>query len=195
MKTEKPGLIILAAGSGRRYGKDKLLEFLGNKRVLQNVLDNNRNACCEPKVIVVKPDFQVDFFDTVDYQIAVNHSHELGISTSIITGLKAVIGYGVPGVFLLLGDMPFITECDINFLLKKVEMNPDCFISFTFKGKKGFPTYIPAKFFKDLMKLEGDTGAFNLVKSGIAHFVGFKGERRHVIDIDTENDLKEYKNI
>lgn len=193
MPNEKPGLIILAAGSSRRYGKDKLLESLEKKRILQTVLDNNSATACDPKILVIRPDFPINLFDTTDYQIAINRSHEFGISTSIITGLKSIIRYRVPGVFLVLGDMPFVRESDITYLWEKAKEKPDYFISFTFKGKKGFPTYIPEKYFDSLMKLEGDSGAFNIVKNGIAPFLGFEGEKRHIIDIDSENDLKEYE--
>ncbi|ACR80754.1 conserved hypothetical protein [Kosmotoga olearia TBF 19.5.1] len=190
-KNVKTGLVILAAGSAKRFGTDKLLKEFDGKPLLQIVLDNLKDAPCYKKVVVVRPDFPVERFDFSGYEMVLNHSHIYGISSSLKVGFNAFLLEEPEGIFITLGDMPFIYSSDIVEIRKRIVPEDPKIISFVHEGKKGFPTFIPGKFFKRIMELHGDRGASVLINDNKSAFIPLGGQKRHCFDIDTENDFKE----
>lgn len=187
----KTGLVILAAGSAKRFGTEKLLEEFDGKPLLQIVLDNLRDAPCYKKVVVLRPDFPMDGFCFSGYEVILNYNHIEGISSSLKAGFNEFLLEEPVGVFIALGDMPFIYSSDVVEIRKRIEPKDPKIISFVYGGKKGFPTFIPNSFFKRIMELHGDRGASVLIRDNRAVFEPIEGQKRHCFDIDTEDDFKE----
>jgi len=186
-KFERIALILLAAGASRRFKSEKLTAFFEGKRLLQWALDSFSLLEME-KILVVKPGFPLGLFSSDGFGVVVNCDYETGIASSIKAGLKSIDPRS-EGVVLTLGDMPFIEQRDVERLLTEAPGGREL-MAFTFQGIKGFPTFVPGTLFSDLSKIEGDRGAFALVKEGIAKFRSIEGEKRHTMDIDVPEDIE-----
>lgn len=183
----KIAFAILAAGESKRFGEEKMLYSYNGGELLQSQIDKFNNINMQ-SFIVIKP-FLKDKFDPKNFKILENKKFKNGISTSIRLLLNNIFGSYI-GVIIHLGDMPLIYMEDIIKIEKKAIESPDKFIFFSFQGKKGFPTYIPSKCFSFSSLLEGDKGAFFLVKKKIIDYISIEGERRHIFDIDWKKDIK-----
>ena len=186
-KPERVALILLAAGTSSRFKSEKLTAFFEGKRLLQWALDSFSLLELE-KILVIKPCFPLGLFSPDGFRVVVNYDYETGIASSIKAGLKSIDPRS-EGLVLTLGDMPFIERRDVERLLAEAPDGKEL-TAFAFQGIKGFPTFVPETLFFDLSKIEGDRGAFALVKEGIAKFRSIEGEKRHTVDIDVPEDIE-----
>ncbi len=106
---------VLAGGLSRRFGEDKLLYTIGEKRVIEYTLDALRGICGR-LCLVVKDKEKFSFLrdvevikDTIEKQLAL-----AGIYTALehLKGEKALI---------VAGDMPLIKKEVVEFLLNSAE--------------------------------------------------------------------------
>jgi len=107
----KLAVIVLAAGAGTRYSDQpgaKLLAPLDGRPVLQHVLDAVRAFV--PRITVVVLGHGADALEqSIDWAGEVrvrNPNPELGLASSIRTGLTALAEPGDDGAFIVLGDQP-----------------------------------------------------------------------------------------
>ncbi len=150
--------IILAAGSSRRMGKNKLSLYLGEETVLQRVVKEAKNSKLS-EIVVVYGAYQPN---NIDEELIYNPHHEDGMSTSIINGLKDFDG---DGVMLLLGDMPFVTAEMIDELLIEFDRGIKHLVAPYHNGKRGNPVIIGKKYFSQLRDLKGDKGARDIINT------------------------------
>jgi CTP:molybdopterin cytidylyltransferase MocA/SAM-dependent methyltransferase len=117
MKT-RPTALVLAAGSGSRFGGGKLLAPLHGKPLLQHVLDRVAEAGLGEAVVVLGHDA-----DAVEHAIAWraeklvrNAAPERGLASSLQAGMAA-LDPTADAVLILLGDQPLVAIETIHALL------------------------------------------------------------------------------
>lgn len=115
------GAIVLAAGSGSRFGGGKLLAPLGGRPLLQHVLDAVAGAGIREVVVVLGADAA-----TVEDAIAwrrerriVNPSPEAGLGSSLRLGAAAATALDGPldALLVALGDQPRVRSGVISSLV------------------------------------------------------------------------------
>src|SRR5262252_9492633 len=94
MSGERTGIaaVVLAAGASRRMGEPKQLLRLGEKTLLERVLDNARGAAVHEIVVVLGASAE-NIRQQVDLggiKVVINSSHEQGMGTSLGAGLAAL---------------------------------------------------------------------------------------------------------
>jgi len=110
--------IVLAAGTGSRFGGGKLLATVAGKPLIQHVLDRLVEAGIDDAVVVLGDDA-----DRVEQAIAWrgerqvrNPEPERGLASSLRVGMAA-LGPDVGAVLIALGDQPLVTDATIRSLL------------------------------------------------------------------------------
>jgi CTP:molybdopterin cytidylyltransferase MocA len=110
--------VVLAAGSGSRFGGGKLLASLHGKPLLQHVLDHVAEAGLTEVVVVVGRDA-----DRIEQAVSWrterrigNPEPERGLASSVQTAMAA-LDAGVDAVLILLGDQPTVTAGTMRALL------------------------------------------------------------------------------
>jgi CTP:molybdopterin cytidylyltransferase MocA len=120
--------VVLAAGSGSRFGGQKLLATLRGRPVLAHVVDAARDAGLDPIVVVIPPDGSLDDVDLGPVLRVVNALPHQGLSSSVRLGLGAVGALsgpsGVDAAVILLGDQPRVRPDVIHRLLGEADQ-PD----------------------------------------------------------------------
>lgn len=153
--------IILAGGSSKRMGSNKLMMDYKGKPIIQWTMENARNSGLN-EVVVVYGEYEID--TDIPVIKVYNPRHMDGMSTSIKEGLNDFQG---DGVMLLLGDMPLVTSEIINLLLESFTLSGKSITVPMNKGKRGNPVIIGRKYFQSLRDNMGDKGARDIISSNI----------------------------
>ena len=178
------GIVLLAAGEGRRYGSNKLLETINGRRLFEYAADavsglswsvsSDRNISCGKKKMLSNfPAFIVTGYDEIaDYCeskgfVTVRNDHpELGISESLKLGLDAArtLYPGIDGILFAVCDQPGLTADSFMRLINGYSSS-DKGLACMGQGENmlGNPCIFSRKYFDDLMRLTGDTGGKRVI--------------------------------
>jgi len=183
--------IILGAGEGKRIGKSKLNLPLGNKKVVEWVLQAAGQSFLNKIILVIRPNDKdmLEIGKKWEAEIVINPDFHKGMSTSIQEALKKIDLQDVEGFFLILGDQPLITSKIINKLIKSFSPGKGEIVVPYFEDKRGNPVLFDICWKNELMAVTGDVGGRVLIK---AHPEKVKrvniSDETILFDIDQEKD-------
>jgi len=183
--------IILAAGEGKRMGKVKLTLPLGNKKLIEWVLQVAKSTPLDKYFLVVRPEDKeiIKTGKKWGAEIVLNPDFRKGMSTSIKKALLKINTQEAEGFFLILGDQPLITSKIINKLIKSFSPGKGEIVVLYFEDKRGNPVLFDICWKNELMAVTGDVGGRVLIK---AHPEKVKrvniSDETILFDIDQEKD-------
>jgi molybdenum cofactor cytidylyltransferase len=191
--------LLLAAGSGTRFGGRKLLAPWRGGTILEASLATALNAPVAGVTLVSGHDR--DEIERVARDVARRHEagrklaivhaadHLDGLSASLKTGLAALPA-SAEAVFVFLGDMPKIPP-DVPARLMQGMADPDLVAAMPLHDDlPGHPVLIRRELFPELMALSGDVGAKPVLARYTARTVFLPVDDRGVlIDIDRPEDV------
>ena len=188
-------LILLAAGSSRRFGGNKLLVPFHGKPLFAWGLSALNEVCreredCTLTVVSRYPEIREAAQD-MGAQAVDSPDSEKGQSYSIRAGLRALGRVEEGDFFLFLpADQPWITSNTISSLLDTA--GPDTWTATAAFGERvGTPTLFSARLLPDLMALEGDRGGRKLMgRPGQPCLVVQAGSQRELDDVDYPEQLQ-----
>jgi molybdenum cofactor cytidylyltransferase len=186
------GAVVLAAGASSRMGSPKqTLRFRGESLLRRAVLAAT-GAGCRPVVVVTGAHAELcrRELEGLDVQEVFNASWETGMASSVRAGIEGLVGMdaNVSAAILLLCDQPHVTSDVISSLLAAQQATGRPIIASTYGESFGVPALFRGTLFKELMQLEGMSGAKEIIKRHAleAHFLPFPcGE----VDVDTPHDF------
>lgn len=134
--------VVLAAGQGRRAGRNKLMVDVGNNTPLfMKAVNAAIGADASPVFVITgyHDEEMQPFLDEVDVNVIYNPSFHAGVKTSIELGLKSVPNF-CDGAMLLPADMPNLTASDLNKLITRFKTGVEKqVLMFANKGVKANP--------------------------------------------------------
>ena len=161
--------VVLAAGRSTRMGpQNKLLADIGGKPMVRHTVEAALASRAAP-VVVVTGHMAAEVaaaLNGLDVMLAANPDYATGLASSLKAGLRALQGKQ-DGILVLLGDMPYIERGHIDRLIEA--FSPDAIVVPTHDDRIGNPILWPARYFPELLHLEGDAGAKRLVGTHAAH--------------------------
>jgi molybdenum cofactor cytidylyltransferase len=190
--------IILAAGEGKRMGKVKLTLPLGDKQLIEWVLQAVKLAPLDKYFLVVRPEDKemIKIGESWGAEIVLNPEYRSGMSSSIRKALDQISSEVVEGIFILLGDQPLINPSIIYKMLKAFTPGKREIVVPFYKDKPGNPVLFDNYWREELMKLSGDVGGRVLVKAHPERIKRVKIPDESIfIDIDQEEDYQKIKSI
>lgn len=179
------GAILLAAGSARRMGEDKLLADLGGKPLVMHAFETIEAARLDSPIVAVAPgsriiallDGRARLVEVIDHQEGMGHSLAAAVRKAPLSWTAAIV---------CLGDMPFIRPLTLMALAReaaaKVIVRPTC------GGKPGNPVLWGCAHFNRLGKLTGDQGGRTLFERYPVELLECGDPGIH-IDIDTPESM------
>lgn len=181
--------ILLAAGASTRFGADKLLHPLaGGTTVAAAALANLRSAL--PHVIaVVRPGATAleNLLSTAGATVILCADADEGMGASLASAVRATTY--VDGWVIALADMPFIRPPTIAKIVASLAAGAPI-VAPAYRGERGHPVGLSARFRPQLEALRGDEGARGLLEKNADLIklieVDDPGVRH---DIDTPADL------
>jgi molybdenum cofactor cytidylyltransferase len=183
--------IILAAGEGKRMGKVKLTLPLGDKQLIEWVLQAVKLAPLDKYFLVVRPEDKemIKIGESWGAEIVLNPEYRSGMSSSIRKALYQISSDVVEGIFILLGDQPLINPSIIFKMLKAFTPGKREIIVPFYKDKQGNPVLFDNYWRDELLELSGDVGGRSLLKANPENIKRVKISDRAVIeDINSEED-------
>jgi molybdenum cofactor cytidylyltransferase len=173
--------VILAAGASQRLGRPKQLVILGGVPLLHRAVNAAAKAALHPVIVVVNDSGLIEPLQAIGAQVVLNHRHSEGMATSIHAGVQLASSLNASGLVIMACDQPAVTP---EHLLSLIAV-PETASGSGYAEKIGIPAYFPAAMFSDLMELQGDTGARELLRN--ARTVTAEALS---LDIDTEEDVR-----
>ena len=182
--------ILLAAGSAKRFGSDKLLHPLPHDvpiaiqaaRHLRAVFARNVFAVVRPEAKELSDLFRQEGCEVVQCERAAE-----GMGASLACGVRAA--GDADGYLVALADMPFIRSSTIAAVRDALVAGAPLVAPY-FRARRGHPVGIAARFRRELEALVGDEGARKIVAANEEKLqkipVGDPGVLR---DIDRPADL------
>jgi len=184
--------ILLAAGESKRMGALKQLMPLGKSTLLEQAIDNLLNSSVDETIVVVGHKAQeiTKAIASRPVKIVLNPNYQQGMSTSIIAGLKQ-LGPKSQAVMLAMGDQPLVESRTINQLIDAFKSHDKGIAVPTHRGRRGNPVIFAIKYKEELLKLKGDIGGREIIKSHPDDVLEVAVDSESVIsDIDTRDDYQ-----
>jgi molybdenum cofactor cytidylyltransferase len=190
--------IILAAGEGKRMRKVKLTLPLGDKQLIEWVLQAAKLTPLDKYFLVVRPENKeiIKTGKKWGAEIVLNPEYKSGMSSSIQKALHQISSEELYGFFVLLGDQPLINPSILyKMLLAFTPGKKEIVVPF-YKDRQGNPVFFDGYWKDELMKLSGDVGGRVLIKAHPERVKRFKIPNESILlDIDREEDYEKIKDI
>ncbi len=188
--------VILAAGSAKRMGKQKLLMTLGEQTIIASTIDNARvhisplglvSGSCAESISEIAAAKGINTIYNPDYL--------QGQSSSIKKGLE-LVPPGYAAMFIL-GDQPLVAP-ETYLMLREAYSNSTALIVVPVdkNEKRGNPTVFSPQLFREINELSGDIGARNLIEEHLDQVLFINVDDRGIgVDIDSPEQYAEVAKI
>ncbi len=120
-------------------------------------------------------------------EILYNKNWKLGMGASISFGMQQILKdeENFDAVLITLADQPLIDEVHLHSLISKFNKNQDAIIATSMKDRIGVPAIFSKRYFKELLALNEDYGARQIIKKYEDHIITIDGKDK-TDDIDTK---------
>ena len=185
----KIGCVVMAAGSARRFGSNKLKIELDGQSLFRRSLDAVPVQQFESVVVVTQyPEFEEVIRDR-GFTLIRNDRPELGLSHTIHLGLKAL--EHCDAVLFQVADQPLLQQESVDELCELWRKEPEKIAIFCHGERRGNPCIFPARFFQELMAIEGDRGGSVVIKAHPEAILRKEVPEEELYDVDTAQAFAE----
>lgn len=181
--------LLLAAGSGSRFGSDKLRYRLPHGVPIAVQSARHLKTQLARVIAVVRPgaDETARALAAEGCEVVVCRDAERGMGASLACGASAAGDVG--GYLVALADMPFVRPSTIAAVREALAAGAALAVPY-FRTRRGHPVGIAGRFRAELEALGGDEGARALLERHAAQLVKIPcGDPGVIRDIDAPGDL------
>lgn len=182
--------VILAAGDSRRYGTPKQLVPWNGGTLLQHAVAQATAVCNNTVTVVLGAQAETIHASLPNPSIEVirNPDWREGVASSIRAGIAALPGRA-DAALIMLCDQPMITEAILFTLVQRWRQNPQSIVAGSYNNTHGVPAVFPRTFFPELLALQGDRGAKQVMNAHPQYLETLPLPEAGA-DIDTPADLQ-----
>lgn len=182
------GCLLMAAGNAERFGENKLLCAADDGRTLiGHALDAIPREKFTRVLVVTRYDAIVALARERGFETLLNEHAERGQSETIRLGTRALSD--CDAICFMVADQPLL-RCEtlareVNFFSSHREH----IVALGHNGARGNPCLFPARFFPELLALEGDVGGSAVIKKHPDNLLLFEAPEEEMRDVDTKESL------
>ena len=184
----KLGAVLMASGSGARFGGNKLLcPVDGAPMILRAFAAVPAGLFARACVVSCYPDI-LALAEARGYLAVPNPHAGQGQSASVRLGLSAL--EGMDGVLFSVCDQPWLRRESVERLLVDFAARPDHICALGFEGRRGNPAVFPRALFPELLALSGEEGGGKVIKAHpLLVCLTQAADPRELLDVDRPEDL------
>ena len=182
--------ILLAAGSSRRFGSNKLHALLPNGTPLVLAAVRRLHRVLDTVIVVVHPrDETVPALLLAEsVQVVVCQNTDAGMGASLAAGVAA--SDAARGWLIALADMPAIQVSTLQRVTQALDDGAVLVAPF-YSGRRGHPVGLHSRFRDELLALSDDAGARSILARHVAVLTRLDVDDAGVLfDVDTPGDLE-----
>jgi len=181
--------ILLAAGSGTRFGGSKLQAPLANGVAMGVQSARQLRSVLEDVVVVVRPD-DADLRQLLALEpvtlVSCQRAHE-GMGASLACGITATLD--ADGWLIALADMPYILTSTLQQLVAALQAGREL-VAPVYSGKRGHPVGFSAEYRTELLALPKTEGARSVLTRYENRITRVATDDPGILhDIDEQSDL------
>ena len=184
--------IILAAGSSRRMGSQKLLMPYGEGTMIETVVDQVLNSQVGEVIVVLGADHEKvkQALGERPVKYCHNTEHDQGMFSSVICGLRS-IPEDAGAVLIYLGDQPAISPAVTNAVIDAYNEEFYGIVIPVHMHRRGHPLLVDLKYRKEIEKLDLEQGLRALRHHFPQDVLEVEVDEPGIlVDIDTPEDYK-----
>ena len=185
----KIALVLTAAGSGKRFGSDKLAYPIDGKPMLLHALElyERLKDRFVSRTVVLKTEAEERrmIAERMDYCVVENPDPERGIASSVVIGTENALKSDPDGILYAVGDQPRVSETTVNALLNAFKNDPTRIVAPVANGRRGNPVLFPKDLFSELLALSGDVGGSQVIAKHRERLLTVEVPTAELDDIDT----------
>jgi len=188
--------IILAAGSSRRMGSQKLLLPFGDSTIIETVIDNVLHSSINHIMVVLGPGHEEILHVIGDRPLKFCHNieHEKGMLSSIICGIRALPSDAVSAL-IFLGDQPGIPPAVVNSVINAYNEELFGIVIPVHDNRRGHPLLVDMKYREEVEKLDLEEGLRALRHQFPQDVLEVEVDEPGIlVDIDTREDYENATN-
>ena len=190
MTTLRHAAIVLAAGASRRLGTPKQLLNVDGETLLHRAARIALATAPTQTLVVLGADATAmrEAVADLDVRSVVCDDWQRGQSASLQAGVSALEG-GIEGVLVLLCDQVDLDAAHAVALLQAWRADPARAAASTYADVIGVPAVLPRSWIADVLRLQGDRGARDLLRRRDAEVVKIAAPAL-ARDVDTPRDAR-----
>ena len=182
------GCLLMAAGNAERFGENKLLCAAGDgSSRMEHALDAIPRECFARVLVVTQYPEITALAKERGFETLQNEHPGRGQSGTIHLGTRALSDCGA--ICFMVADQPLLRRetlaCEVDFFSSHREH----IVALGHNGVRGNPCLFPARFFPELLALEGDVGGGAVIRKHLDELLLFPADERELRDADTKDAL------
>ena len=183
-------VVLLAAGSGSRYGSNKLLANINGRHMFEHAIAAAQEVdTAEGRRVIVTGYDEIGMYAVMrGFTAMYNRQPELGISVSMKLGLSAVRDSAA--VLFAVCDQPGLKGETLNRLIHEYAASDKGLVCAGHNGEPGNPCIFSRRYFHELEALKGDTGGKRVIKKHLADLLVVEVPEEELADVDVNKENK-----
>ena len=185
--------IILAAGSSRRMGSQKLVLSYGESTIIETVIDNVLQSHVDQVLVVLGANHKKvrGAIGNRPVQFCYNQDHEKGMLSSVICGIRN-LPEDAGSVLIFLGDQPGIPAAVTNKVIEAYNENLKGIVIPVHNHRRGHPLLVDMKYRKKMESIDLEEGLRKLRHQFPEDVLEIEVDEAGIlVDIDTREDYRE----
>ena len=182
-------LVLTAAGSGKRFGSDKLAYPIDGKPMLLHALELydrlSDRFVSRTAVLRTGAEERRMVAERMEYRVAENPDPARGIASSVVIGTEDALKNDPDGILYAVGDQPRVTETTVLALLDAFYRDPTRIVAPIANDRRGNPVLFPKDLFPELLSISGDVGGSQVIAKHPERLTTVEVPLAELYDIDT----------
>jgi len=182
--------IILAAGSSKRMGSQKMLLPFRESTILESVIQNVLMSEVDSVLVVLGANHEKigKVIDPLPLETVYNQDHESGMLSSVRCGFQA-LPEETGTVLVFLGDQPGIPPHVTNSVIDAYNESLYGIVIPVYNHRRGHPLLVDFKYKRDIVKLDLENGLRSLMHHFPDDVLEVEVDEPGILmDIDTRED-------
>ena len=181
------GCLVMAAGCGSRFGRNKLKAEVDGKSLLRRALEAVPAEEFHRITVVTQYDGAAALAESFGFDVVRNDRPQDGLSRTVRLGTEAMAD--CDAILYQVADQPLLERGTVRRELEFFRAHPDCIVGLSHNGVRGNPCVFPRRFFPELTALEGDVGGNVVIRAHPEALLLFEAPAAELRDVDTVEAL------